>query len=201
MNDEEEHFKSYDLSKIARENIITVHVNEFDESSFRTFYGEFSEAERSEQSVIPVIIDSFGGDVYTLLSMVDLMRSVSTPVATIAMGKAMSAGAFLLAAGTPGYRYASPHCSIMVHEVSSGIWAKNSELKQDAKETDRLNTLLFEMLDSNCSKQKGFWSEIVKENRNADLYITSYKAKEYGMVDYVKVPRIKPEVNIKTVLA
>lgn len=188
------------LEETARDNVVTIYVNEFTESAVKDFYDEFKKAQLSEQSILPIIIDSYGGDCYAVLPMIDLIKSSKIPVATIAMGKAMSCGADLLAAGTKGMRYASPYCSIMVHTTSSLAAGKLADLKIDVKETERLDNLLVYLLDEHCGQDRGYWNEVFKDNLNTNIYMTAKKAKERGLIDHVKVPSLETFVVAKTVL-
>jgi ATP-dependent Clp protease protease subunit len=189
-----------DLTRAAEKNIVTVYVNDFTESSYKEFRSNVFKAEKSGQTVIPVIVDSYGGYVDALFAMVDVLQSVKLPVATIGTGKAMSCGSVLVSAGTKGYRYMSPLGRVMVHEVSSATWGKNSEIKASAKETERLNEVLLHLLDKHCEKPAGYWRSQLKENKNADLYLTAEQAKEHGLIDIIGTPRVTAEVKAKTKL-
>ena len=83
-----------------RASPIIIRVNEFDEDSAKEFAQQMSSAQSSGQSIIPVIIDSYGGQVYSLMSMIGNIKSSKIPVATIVEGKAMSCGAILFSFGT-----------------------------------------------------------------------------------------------------
>ena len=189
-----------DVIKAAQRNIVSVYVNDFSEESYKSFRSGLLSAETTGQTIIPVIIDSYGGCVDTLFAMLDLMQSAKLPVATIGTGKAMSCASVLVSAGTKGMRYMSPLGRVMIHEVSGIALGKNGEIKAYAKETDRLNDVLFDILDSNCDKPVGYWKSHMKESKNADLYITAEKAKEHGLVDVVGTPRIVADVKVKTKL-
>ena len=92
---------------------VVIRVNHFDDRAAKNFAIDMSDAHNSGQSIIPVVIDSYGGQVHSFLAMAAEIESSSLPVATICIGKAMSAGAMLLACGTEGYRYASPDSVIV----------------------------------------------------------------------------------------
>src|ERR1019366_7005279 len=93
------------------------------------FSSDMSKSHDSGQPVIPVVIDSYGGDVYSLLDMISHIQASKIPVATIVEGKAMSAGAILFGFGWPGYRYMAEHATLMIHDISSGGWGKVEEIK------------------------------------------------------------------------
>ena len=82
-----------------RKNPVIVRVNKFDEDSAKKFSLELAQAHNTGQKVIPVVIDSYGGQVYSLMSMISAIKHSELPIATIVEGKAMSCGAVLLSCG------------------------------------------------------------------------------------------------------
>ena len=187
-----------DLIKDAREEFICLHVNEFTIESYKDFQENFFKAENGGQTIIPVYIDSTGGEVFTLFAMIDLFRSSKLPICTIAIGRAQSCGADLLAAGTSGYRYASPLASIMVHEGEAGYVGKLADVKVQAEEELKIIKTTFEILDKNCNQKQGYWNQLLKDKLNTDLYMTADEAKMHGIVDFVRLPRFEPQVAMKT---
>ena len=109
------------------QNPVIVVVNKFDEQAADEFRNKFSIAQSTGQNVIPVVIDSYGGQVYSLMSMISTIRSSKIPVATIAEGKAMSCGAVLLSFGQEGMRFMDPDATVMIHDVASGQHGKNEK--------------------------------------------------------------------------
>jgi ATP-dependent Clp protease protease subunit len=136
---------------------VVVRVNKFNEESVEKFVEGMAKAHETGQEIIPVIVDSYGGQVYSLLSMISEIQSSKLPVATIVESKAMSAGAILFSFGTEGHRYCAPNATLMIHEVSSFQFGKVEELKVDAEETDRLNTLIFKLMAKNCGKDDDYF--------------------------------------------
>lgn len=144
-----------------------------------------------EIDIIVIVINSYGGEIYELISMLDLIAACSKPVATIGMGKAMSCGSVLLVAGTPGYRFVSPNTDIMVHEVSSEVRGKNIDIQNDAKQTKRLNSLLFKLYSKYAkNKDSKFFIKQLKSRQNIDWYITAANYKRYGLVDHLFIPKL-----------
>lgn len=170
-------------------------VNEFTEASSKQFYTDMCEAENNYQDIIPIFIDSYGGEVYSLLSMIDCIKSSQKTIATIAISKSMSCGAILLSHGKNGYRFASPSSSILIHDVSKWSSGKISELKADSKEAERLNDLIYNMLDRNCGQKDGYFKDIVHENNHADWYLTSEEARQHNLVNHICVPHFKALVS------
>lgn len=176
-------------------------VTEFDEDSAKTFRREMSYAHRTGQKVIPVVIDSYGGDTYSLLSMVDTIRQAKLPVATIIEGKAMSCGAVLFTCGKDGLRFIAPNATIMIHDVSSTEGTrKTEEVKADAKETERINRKIYRIMDKNCGKERDFFWEQSQKKGRADWYITPREALKLNLANHIKVPTFCTSVRVETSL-
>ena len=136
-----------------RKNPVIVRVNKFDEKSAKDFHDQIALAHNTGQDVIPVVIDSYGGQVYSLMAMISAIKNSELPVATIVEGKAMSCGAILFSFGEEGRRFMDPYATVMIHDVSSMDMGKVEELKAAAKEADRLNTIVYKMMAQNCGKR------------------------------------------------
>ena len=107
---------------------IVIRVRKFDESAAKEFSEKMAKAHNTGQPVVPVVIDSYGGQVYSLLAMVSEIQHSKLPVATIVQGKAMSCGAILFSFGQKGMRYMDPHATVMIHDVSGAGWGKVEEV-------------------------------------------------------------------------
>lgn len=166
-------------------------VHDFDETFLEIFLEDFMRLESDPAvQVISIYVSSYGGDAYTLCAMRDLIKSSVKPVATICIGKAMSAGAFLLAAGTKGLRFCAENADIMVHEISSGTIGKNAEVLQGAIDLDKFNKRVMKNFASDIGKAAEEVDAILKEKNNVDWYLNSKDAKKMGIVDHVGLPRI-----------
>ena len=111
---------------------VVIRVNKFDEKAAEDFSKSVMRAQNTGQPVLPVIIDSYGGQVYSLMSMISDIKHSKVPVATIVQGKAMSCGALLFSFGAEGHRYVDPDATLMIHDVSSMSWGKVEEIKASA---------------------------------------------------------------------
>ncbi len=179
------------LSLANESDQLFIWVSEFDDESLVRFYEKFSELERNPfLPFIPVVISSYGGDVSVLMAMRDLIKSSNKPVATIGLGKAMSCGACLLAAGTKGFRFASKDTAIMVHEVSGGAIGKTTDVAEQAIIMQELNRKLLANLAKDSGKSHKQIEKKLKSKKNADWTLTAAEAREWGIVDHVAVPRI-----------
>lgn len=162
-----------------------------------------SKAAVKGQTVIPIYIDSFGGEVYSMLKVLDTMQALrdtyKVKFATIAQGKAMSAGAFTLMFGDIGYRYATPRATVMIHDISTFMGGRMSELQSSYKETERLSNTIMSSLSeyiTNGENEKYLKSLLIK-TQHTDLYLTADEAVELKVVDYVGIPKFSFEVSIK----
>lgn len=172
-------------------------VNEFTEFGLKNFKIDFDDLNMSHLPIIPVIIDSYGGEVYSLLGMLDIITTATKPVATIAVGKAMSCGSILLACGSPGLRFVGPHSTVMVHDVATVSIGKIEELKSDVGEAERLNIKIFELLNERCSKPKGYFQKIVSEKKHTNWYLDSKEVLKHGLADHVGLPVIDSLFNLE----
>ena len=118
-----------------RKSPLIIRVNKFDEESAKKFSDEIALAHNTGQDIIPIVIDSYGGQVYSLMAMISAIKHAELPVATIVEGKAMSCGAILFSFGEQGRRFMDPDATLMIHDVSSMDMGKVEELKAFTKET------------------------------------------------------------------
>jgi ATP-dependent Clp protease protease subunit len=139
-----------------------VFITDFDSESIKNFKEDFYAAIQTGQDIIPIYIDSPGGDVSAVLGMVDIIKSSPVPVATIALGFCASAGTILLSAGSEGYRFASKHTQLMLHDLSSGVIGKEEEIKMYTKFLDKLQEILYSIYDENTAQLKGTFKKIIK---------------------------------------
>ncbi|MFA5024150.1 MAG: ATP-dependent Clp protease proteolytic subunit [Patescibacteria group bacterium] len=188
-----------DLVRQIKSKYITAYVNEFTEESAKIFYNDLRTAAANEQSILPVIIDSYGGYCDSLLSMLDCLLNYPGKIATITMGKAMSCGSILLACGSAGMRYASPNSRVMVHNVSAVAWGKVPEMKVSVDESARLEKQIFHIMAKRCGQEKDYFLDLMKKNGNVDIYLTPDMALKHKIVDYIRVPKL--DVNVKVSLS
>jgi ATP-dependent Clp protease protease subunit len=176
---------------------VIIRVNKFDEDSAKEFGQQMSLAQSTGQPIIPIVIDSYGGQVYSLMSMIGNIKSSKVPVATIVEGKAMSCGAILFSFGNQGYRFIDPDATIMIHDVSSGAIGKIEDIKADSKEAERLNQKVYKMMSSNCGKEPNYFLDIIHEKSHADWYLDADEAILHGLANHKRVPDLKINVDIK----
>jgi len=179
---------------VKKPKVIT--VNKFNEESAIKFNEDFSVAIESGQNIIPVVIDSYGGQLYSLMNMIDTIKNSPVAVATIVKGKAMSCGALLLSCGTEGFRFASENSSIMIHELSSGSFGKNEEIQADAKNCKKLNKKIFQILSKNCGHKKGYFEDIYRKQKSrADWYLEPEECIKHNLINHIGIPKIEMTVS------
>ena len=179
-----------------RKSPIIIRVNKFDEESAKKFDQEIAQAHNTGQEIIPVIIDSYGGQVYSLMAMISSIKHANLPVATIVEGKAMSCGAILFSFGDDGYRFMDPNATVMIHDVSSMDFGKVEELKAGAQEADRLNTIIYTMMAQNCGKKDDYFMKIVDKKKHADWFLDAKEAKKHGLAQQLRVPSLLINVGV-----
>lgn len=140
----------------------------------------FLEAENPEKD-ISIYINSPGGSITAGMAIYDTMQFIRPDVQTICIGMAASMGAFLLAAGTKGKRYALPNSEVMIHQPLGGAQGQATEIEIAAKRIlflrDKLNTIL--------SERTGQPLEVIAKDTDRDNFMTAERAKEYGLVDQI----------------
>jgi ATP-dependent Clp protease protease subunit len=134
---------------------------------------------------IQLYVHSPGGIIYAGLAIYDTMKMVSCPIATIAVGSTASMGTVLLAAGTPGRRYALPNATIHIHQPAGGARGQATDVQIQAEEILRLRKRLNEIL----SEATGQPVERIERDTERDYYMDAAGAKEYGLIDEVLLPR------------
>ena len=174
-----------------------IRVNKFDEKSAKEFQDQIALAHNTGQKVIPVVIDSYGGQVYSLMSMIAAIRHAELPVATIVEGKAMSCGAVLFTFGEEGLRFMDPDATVMIHDVSSMDFGKVEELKAGAAEADRLNEKIYTMMARNCGKKDDYFMKIVDKKKHADWFLDAVEAKKHGIANQIRVPKLEIGIDVK----
>ena len=130
---------------------------------------------------ISFYINSPGGSVTDGMAIYDTMQYIKCDVSTICMGMAASMGAFLLAAGTKGKRYALPNADIMIHQPSGGAQGQATDIEIHTKHILHTKQKLNEILAANTGQPL----ETIKQDTERDNFMTAQQALEYGLIDKV----------------
>ncbi len=174
--------RAYDIySRLLKDRIVFLGTAVTDEvSSLVVAQLLFLQAEDAGKE-ISFYINSPGGSVTAGMAIYDTMQFVKCDVATYCVGQAASFGAVLLAAGTPGKRFALPNSRIMMHQPWGGTQGTASDISIQAREILRLRDIINGIL----SKHTGKPAETVARDTDRDYFMSAEEAKAYGLVDAV----------------
>ena len=174
--------RSYDIySRLLKDRIIFL-GDEVNNDTAATVVAQllFLEAEDPEKD-IHLYINSPGGVITAGMAIYDTMQYIKCDVSTVCIGMAASMGAFLLAGGAKGKRYALPNAEIMIHQPLGGAQGQATDIEISAKHIlaikDRLNTIL--------ADRTGQPYEVIAADTERDNWKTAQEAKEYGLIDAV----------------
>jgi ATP-dependent Clp protease protease subunit len=152
----------------------------------------FLEAENPEKD-ITLYINSPGGSITSGMAIYDTMQYIKPNVSTVCIGMAASMGAFLLAAGEKGKRYALPNSEVMIHQPLGGAQGQATEIEIAARRIlhlkDKLNQILAE--------RTGQPIEVLQRDTERDNFMTSERALEYGLIDKVITRSVLDDKNSK----
>jgi ATP-dependent Clp protease protease subunit len=128
---------------------------------------------------ISLYINSPGGSITAGMAIYDTMQYIRSDVSTICVGLAASMGAFLLAAGTKGKRFALPNAEIMIHQPSGGATGQATDIEIHAKRIIHIKEKLNKILAANTGQPL----ERIREDTERDRFMDAEDAKEYGIID------------------
>jgi len=174
--------RSYDIySRLLKDRIIML-SGEVNDQVASTIVAQllFLEAQDPDKDIY-FYINSPGGVITSGLSMYDTMNYIKPDIVTICMGQAASMGAFLLASGTKGKRYALPHARIMIHQPSGGAQGQSTDIQIQAQEIQRLKDTLNQILAEKTGKK----AKQIEKDTERDNFMSSKEAVEYGLIDKV----------------
>jgi ATP-dependent Clp protease protease subunit len=179
--------RSYDIySRLLKERVVFL-VGPVNDQSANLVVAQllFLESENPDKD-IHLYINSPGGSVSAGLAIYDTMQFIKPAVSTLCVGMAASMGAFLLAGGAKGKRFALPHSRIMIHQpLVGGLAGQASDIEIHAKELLRTKRTLNELL----AKHTGQSLETLERDTDRDNFMSSDEAKSYGLVDEVVLSR------------
>ena len=174
--------RSYDIySRLLKDRIIFL-GEEVNDVSASLVVAEllFLEAEDPGKD-IQLYINSPGGSVTAGMAIYDTMQYIKCDVSTICLGMAASMGAFLLAGGTQGTRFALPTSTIMIHQPSGGAQGQATEIQIVADHIAKTKRTLNEILAANTGQPL----EVVEKDTDRDNYMSAEEALAYGLIDGV----------------
>ena len=180
--------RAYDIySRLLKERVVFL-VGPVNDSAANLIVAQmlFLESENPDKE-ISFYINSPGGSVAAGMAIYDTMEFIRPDVSTLCIGMAASMGAFLLAAGAKGKRFALPNSTVMIHQPSGGFQGQVSDIERHAQFVIDLKKRFIVQM----AKFTGRTAEQVERDHDRDNFLTAEQAKEYGMVDQVLQKRVK----------
>ena len=174
--------RSYDIfSRLLNDRIIML-CEEVNDASASLIVAQLLYLEGQDPDKdISLYINSPGGSITSGMAIYDTMQYIKCDVSTICLGMAASMGAFLLAGGAKGKRFALPHSTIMIHQPSGGAQGQATEIQIVADHIAQTKRTLNELLAANTGQP----IEVVERDTDRDNYMTAEEAKAYGLIDGV----------------
>ncbi|MDI7774631.1 ATP-dependent Clp protease proteolytic subunit [Asticcacaulis sp. EMRT-3] len=182
--------RAYDIfSRMLKERIIFL-TGPFEDGMASLICAQllFLESENPKKE-IAMYINSPGGQVTSALAIYDTMQYIKSPVSTVCMGMAASAGSLILQAGEAGQRISLPNSKIMVHQPSGGARGMASDIEIQAEDMRKTKKLLNEIY----VKHTGQTYDMIEKTLDRDRYMTAEEAKDFGLIDHVYEKRSDAE--------
>ncbi len=178
--------RAYDIySRLLRDRVVFM-VGPVNDQTANLVVAQllFLESENPDKD-ISLYINSPGGSVYSGMAIYDTMQFIKPDVSTICVGMAASMGAFLLAAGAKGKRFALPNSRIMIHQPSSGAQGQASDIEIAAREILDVRTRLNRIL----AERTGQPIERIEKDTDRDNFMSADDAVSYGIIDRIFLKR------------
>lgn len=180
--------RSYDIYSRLLEDRIVFLNGEIDNNVANIIVAQLIYLEgKNPNKDIFLYINSPGGSVSAGMAIYDTMKYIKCDVSTICIGLAASMGAFLLAGGTKGKRFALPNSEIMIHQPLGGAQGQASDIQIQANHIQKIKNNINRILSENTGKP----FEIIEKDTDRDNYMSAEEAKEYGVIDEIFVSRKK----------
>jgi ATP-dependent Clp protease, protease subunit len=174
--------RAYDIySRLLRERVVFL-VGPVNDQTANLVVAQllFLESENPDKD-ISLYINSPGGSVSAGMSIFDTMQFIKPDVSTLCMGLAASMGAFLLAAGAKGKRFALPNSRIMIHQPLGGAQGQATDIEIHAREILRTR----EQLNRILAERTGQPLEKIQNDTERDFFMSAHESKNYGLIDQV----------------
>ncbi|MFD1038834.1 ATP-dependent Clp endopeptidase proteolytic subunit ClpP [Virgibacillus byunsanensis] len=174
--------RAYDIySRLLKDRIIML-GSAIDDNVSNSIVAQllFLEAEDPDKD-ISIYINSPGGSITAGMAIYDTMQFIKSDVSTICTGMAASMGAFLLAAGEKGKRYALPNSEVMIHQPLGGTQGQASDIEIHARRIIEMR----EKINKILSERTGQPLEVIQRDTDRDNFMTAEKSVEYGMIDKI----------------
>ena len=183
------------LNEVIRRIVLVGMIGEESAAQFLEQISTFEYIDVSKP--VMIYVDTYGGNVDSAMLVYDAIRTCQCPITTVGIGKIMSAGSLILAAGDPGNRFITRNARVMIHQVAGGVHGTISELNNELEEMGRLQEQYLNLLSYHTNQPKKQILADIADNK----YMSAQEAIDYGLADFflterkVKVPNKKGTKN------
>ncbi len=179
--------RSYDIySRLLQDRIIIL-TGEINDSLSSVVIGQLLYLDTVSHDDIYLYINSPGGSITAGMAIYDTMNYINSKVSTICIGMAMSMGAFLLAAGAKGKRYALENSEIMIHQPLGGMQGQVTDIDIQARRLIKTRNTMNRLLSQNTGQS----IDKVSFDTERDYFMDSLEAKDYGIIDSILIKKVK----------
>lgn len=177
-------------------------VDEIDSDTAIAVAAALRKAEETGQPFVPFYIDSPGGSVYGLMSIIEAMRRCKIPIYTFTSGIAASCAACIFSAGKR--RFMSKYARLLIHDVSVDFSGEttmtSSNIKVEATEMRVLNRTIFQIMAENTGHPTNFFVDLIKTKRNNDIYVNAERALEWKLATDIGFPTVRVQHEVTMAL-
>jgi ATP-dependent protease ClpP protease subunit len=182
------------VSKSSQWEPVVISLTEEIDSDVATFVSEeLKKAENTNQPFVPFYIDSPGGSVYGLMSIITAMQNCKIPIYTFTSGLAASCAACIFCLGKR--RFMTKHARLLIHDVSLNFSGENSltssNIKAESNEMHRINKIILQTMAENIGHPPKYFIDIIKTRRNNDIYVDAKQALQWKMATDIGFPVVK----------
>jgi len=174
-------------------------LEDFTSRTVRALSSTITDALTLGQEVLPIYIESSGGDVYALngiLSIIDGARKNGLQIATIVAGQAMSAGAFVFCYGDKGLRFVGSNATIMLHGIKLGyLDGRLGDIKSFVDTLNAKEFSFFEKISTHLGKRKDWLVKSLSKRKDYDWYLDSEEAIAEGIANHIHIPTFKVDIK------
>ncbi len=175
-------YREMTIDELLLENRVIFLVGEINHASATGVIMRLLHLQNTKRGVdINLYVNCPGGTVDDTMAIYDTMQFLDCDVNTYCIGKAMSGGAVILAAGAKGKRYALPHSKVMIHQPYGGIYGQTTDVQIQAEEILKTKSMLIQIM----AKHTGQDIQRIEEDSERDKFFNAQEAKAYGLVDEV----------------
>lgn len=170
----------------------------FNNDMLKNFLHFYAKIEEKKLNHAVIFIDSPGGYVHVLNSMLSIMENSQINWHTVVIGTAASCGLLLAAGGH--YRYATDRAEFMFHDVSAGTHGKVDEMEEDVARIKKLSNSVMTKFAKRTKHPKKWWLEQADATKNRELWFDCKKAIELGAIDHMGIPSMYPGLEVQVTL-